>query len=76
MWLYMRIPTTHIRQKLAAYNSFVHRLLSVPLDANDFNDELNTIKHIAAASGYECRMVDNILRKHKAKKFKQLNNLI
>ena len=47
-------------QKLAAYNSLVHRLLSVPLEDNDFNDELNTIKHIAAANGYDCRMVDNI----------------
>ena len=37
-------------QKIAAYNSFIHRLLTIPHDIEDFNDELNTIKHIAAVS--------------------------
>ena len=32
-------------QKMAAYNSFVDRLLSIPMEKEDFHEELNTIKY-------------------------------
>ena len=57
-------------QKLVAYNSFIHRLLMIPLN-NDFECELNIIKHIALANGYESQMIDNILRKHKSDVYKR-----
>ena len=54
-------------QKMAAFNYFIHRLLTVPLDDEDFNDELNTIKYIAQANGYNSSLIDNLLRKQKHK---------
>ena len=41
-----------ISQKMAAFHSMIHRLLSLPLDNKDFLTELNTIKYIAVANGY------------------------
>ena len=40
-----------LSQKMATYNSLVHRLLSIPLEDKDFHEELNTIRYIAKASG-------------------------
>ena len=34
-------------QKLAPFNAFIHRLLSIPLCSNDYQEEINTIKYIA-----------------------------
>ena len=52
---------------MATFNYFIHRLLTVPLDDEDFNDELNTIKYIAHANGYNSSLIDNLLRKQKHK---------
>ena len=38
-----------------------------PLDDEDFNDELNTIKYIAQANGHNSSLINNLLRKHKYK---------
>lgn len=51
-------------KKMSAYNSFIHRLLPIPLNKQDFHDELNTIKHIAQRNGYQSSMIDKLLRKH------------
>lgn len=59
-------------QKMAAYNSFIHRLLTVPLEPRDFHEETNTIKHIAKANGYTYSMIDNLIKKHR----KRLHNKI
>lgn len=34
-------------QKMAAFNSMIHRLHQIPRSKEDFERELNTIKHIA-----------------------------
>lgn len=52
-------------QKMAAYNSFVHRLLSVPLNQEDYNDEVATIKYIAVQNGYKSSIVDKLINKRK-----------
>ena len=64
-------PTSH---KMAAYNSFVHRLLTIPLSEKDYNEEVNTIKYIAPANGYKSSLVDKLISKHKEKKLKKSNN--
>lgn len=61
-------PQSH---KLAAYNSFVNRLLTVPLNTENFNEEKNILKHIAAANGYSPVIIDNIIRKQLRKKAEQ-----
>ena len=63
-----------LSQKLAAYNSFIHRLLMITLNNDDFECELNIIKHIAMANGYESQMIDNILRKHKSRRSRQTHD--
>ena len=55
-------------QKMAAYHSLIHRLLSIPLEDKDFLEELNTIKYIAKANGYKRSIVDNLVKKHRKKK--------
>ena len=57
-------PYTH---KLAAYNSFVVRLLNTPLDKEDYNKEINILKHIAKANGYKSSIIDRLIYKHKNK---------
>ena len=37
-------PTQH---KHAAFNHMLHRLTKIPLNKQDYTDELNTIKYIA-----------------------------
>jgi len=54
-------------QKMAAYNSFVHRLLSVPLEPEDYEQEVNTIKSIAISNGYKSSIIDKIINKQKNK---------
>ena len=54
-------------QKMAAYNSFIHKLLTVPLGENDFSEELNMIKYITIANGYKSSTIDQTVRKHKNK---------
>lgn len=50
---------------MAAYYSFIHRLISIPLSTEDYKQELLTIKHIAVANGYRCSMIDKLISKHK-----------
>jgi hypothetical protein len=58
-------PMSH---KLAAYHSFVNRLLSVPLSNEDYINEKNIIKHIAVSNGYSPELIDKLILKHKQKK--------
>ena len=55
-------------QKMAAYNAFVHRLLNVPLEKEDFIKEIDTIKSIAITNGYSSTVIDKLIDKHRRKK--------
>ena len=37
----------------------IYRLLSLPLGDKEYREELDTIKHIAVANGYDVDMVNN-----------------
>ena len=52
---------------MAAYNAFVHRLLTVPLEQDCFIDEVNTLKHIAISNGYNANIIDKHISRHKNK---------
>ena len=56
-----------ISQKLVAFHSMIHRLLSIPLGIEDYIEELNTIKVTAFNNGYNERIINNILKKTKEK---------
>lgn len=51
-------------QKVAAYNSFVHRLLTVPMKSSDYNEEINILKHIAVMNGFNSNLIDKLIAKH------------
>lgn len=55
-------PTSH---KMAAFNSFIHRLKTVPMNEDDYNKELEIIKYIAADNGYDPTLLDKILHRKK-----------
>lgn len=56
-----------ISQKMSAYNSFIHRLLSIPLSPEDYHNEVDTIKYIAVSNGYRSDMIDKLIRKNKSR---------
>ena len=50
-------------QKIAAFNSLTHRLATIPMERNDYIEELNIIKHIAIVNGYQPTLIDKLLHK-------------
>lgn len=63
-------PYSH---KMASFNSFVHRLLNVPLSSENYKKELNIIKQVAVNNGYNAGMVDDLVKK---KAYKKAINLV
>lgn len=51
------------QHKIAAYNHMLHRLNNIPMNNEDYNEELNTITHIAIENGYTEQLIKNINRK-------------
>lgn len=62
-------PNSH---KEAAFNSMVHRMCQLPLDAREFMVELRYIKYAAILNGYDEEMIDKLVRKHSNKR-KRMN---
>lgn len=62
-----------ISHKLAAYDSMIHRALSLPLSEENLNKELNTIKTIAINNGFEEKTIVNLFNK---KRYKLICNSI
>lgn len=51
--------------KLAAYRYFVNRAFVLPLSNKNFNIEINTIKEIAKANGYQEKLIDKLVNKQR-----------
>jgi len=51
-------------QKMAAYNSFVHRLINIPLTEENYIKELCIIKQIAISNGFTAEMIDKLVKKY------------
>lgn len=60
---------------MAAYNSFIRRLWTIPHKGNDCNGELNTMKYVTVSRGYNNSVNNKILRKHNNNKFKPRSNI-
>ena len=63
-------PFSH---KLAAFRSYIHRLVNVPMSQENFQVELNIIKQIAINNGYTSHLIDKMVEK---KLFKQAIALV
>jgi hypothetical protein len=50
------------QHKMAAFNSYVHRLITIPLSEVNFKKELNILYHIATSNGYKRCIIDGILK--------------
>ena len=59
-------------QKLASFRCYIHRLLTIPLNHNNFLNELNLIKQIAINNGYTEQLIDNLVHKKQQKLALQL----
>jgi hypothetical protein len=71
---YIPIGSHHnIQHKSAAFNSMIHRLVTLPPSPDDAATELKGIKTIAKINGYSKEFVDRIHNKHKKKE--ELRNL-
>ena len=65
-----------IKYRLAAFHSFFHRLLTVPLSAIDFQIEYNTIIKIAKNNNFPLSIINNIFNKKLlSKNLKQITSL-
>ncbi len=53
--------------KLSAFRAYFNRLLSIPLSRKNFNEELNTIFHIAQVNGFPHNIIRNLYNKIKFK---------
>lgn len=58
-------PRNH---KMAAYHSFANRLMTVPMEDVEFQQEWNQIIEIGRRNGYDKNTITRILDKHKRKK--------
>lgn len=55
------------QHKISAYNHMINRLNNIPMNAENYKDELDTIKYIAHKNGYDIELINRINHKHKAK---------
>lgn len=62
-----RVTTHPQEQKMAALNSLVYRLLTLPLETDDYK-ELSIIIQVAIANGYTTETKDNFTQKTKQRK--------
>lgn len=53
---------------MSTFYSYIHRLLSIPLNYNNYNKELQIIKQISFNNGYEPTIIDNLIKKVQYKK--------
>lgn len=58
----------HISHKLAALNNLFHRLFSIPMSKEDFEEEKNIIFQMASKNGFPINIVNNTFRKKQRKK--------
>lgn len=60
------------RYKIAAFNTYIHRLKSIPLSDSQFSTELNLIKQLAISNGYPPTLIANLLHKYNLKRQRNL----
>jgi hypothetical protein len=65
---YIPISSSHPwTQKMAAFNSMLHRLCTTPLDTSAYDRELKYIMETAEINGYKKSTIQKLLQKHKNK---------
>lgn len=62
------------KQKIAAFNNMIHRMLNIPMNKDNYNKELNTIFQIATNNGYKKEEILTILKKQKTRRANMQRN--
>jgi len=62
------------QHKMAGFRSLINRLISIPMNSHNYNDEVNTIKYLAKKNGYNPTTIDKMIKKIKEKKRRQERN--
>jgi hypothetical protein len=52
---------------MAAFHSMVHRAINIPMDIENFNEEINTIKNLAKLNGFSIDIINNIIKNKQRK---------
>ena len=53
---------------MASFHFLTHRLVNFPLSKERFKNEMNRIKNIAKNNGYQEKLVEKLVNRHKYKK--------
>lgn len=60
----------HMSHKLAAFNVMIHRMINVPLSAQNFDKEYEKIIHIGEVNGANKSVIDIHIKKYERKKLR------
>lgn len=84
--LYRKPTTTDIKinhdsycpytQKVAFFHSLIHRLITYPLDDQEFSKELSIIQYLATANGFKNFNMQKIVNKKLIKKSLDLTTVL
>lgn len=67
--LYIPEDSHHSKShKMAAFNSMFHRLFSIPMNQQDFENERSLIMDTAKVNGYNRKTMEKLFEKHQKKK--------
>lgn len=58
------------KQKIAALDNYVHRLITTPMSKSEYNNEINILKSIALENGYAPQIINNIIKRKRKNKNK------
>lgn len=60
-------------QKMSAFHSVIHRLMSIPMEKEDFEKEKRNIFRIAKINGYNENIITAMMSKYQRKKIREAN---
>src|ERR1700704_3091572 len=58
----------NFKHKMAAFHSMAHRMVSMPLNKERYENEMQRIIEIGKINGYSSSTINNIINKHEIKK--------
>jgi len=62
-------------QKMSTFHSMINRLIRIPMNKHDYENELKRIKYLATRNGYKIKTIENIVRRARVKNNKKKINV-
>ncbi|XP_044766282.1 uncharacterized protein LOC123322402 [Coccinella septempunctata] len=57
----------YMGHKMAAFNTYITRLLNVPLSQDAYSEEVNTLRYLAGENGYHPDVIDRLIDRRRKK---------